>query len=63
MVGGTSIVAFRIVSPLKYRIDFTNNTQETAYIKDVTVGNWNPPLSPSVPTFETATGMVFYRGI
>ena len=63
MVGETSIVAFSIVGPLKYVIDFTNNTQETAYIKDVTAGNWNPALPSRVDMFETGSGMVFYISI
>ena len=60
MVGETSILAFSIVRPLKYSIDVTNNTQETAYIKATTIGNWNPALPSKVTMFETASGMVFY---
>ena len=60
IVGETSIVAFSIVRPLKYFIDVTNDTQETAYIRAISLGNWNPALPSKVSMFETGSGMVFY---
>ena len=58
MFGETSIVAFSIVRPLKYHIDVTNNTQETAYIRAISVGNWNPALPSKVSMLETGSGTV-----
>ena len=59
-VGDATKVFFRIISPPKYHFEITNGTQELAYIKDVSVGNWDPSFSSPIPIFGTICGMVLF---
>ena len=60
-VGDETRVFLSVVSPPKYHFDIMNNTEELAYIKDVSDGNWNPALPSEIPIFESASGTVLLK--
>lgn len=60
-VGDVTKVSFSIACQPKYHFDIRNNTQELAYIGDVSAGNWDPALPTEIPIFESVSGTVLFK--